>query len=202
METPRFLLTAGASGSGKTLITCGILQALKNRGLNPASFKCGPDYIDPGMEHRIDLLKGDTLDRAYRRFFHPTVCTEAPEIMRSDKILRRPLHGFRMQRFSVQIQKPPLKHMLSAIHCKPVSISLPDCVQTAVKPLGNRNRLPHFNILRKIMIHQVLQFFRIIYPGKTHIRRLSFGVNTRIRSPCAVNARRKIRFRGMCPRKS
>ena len=47
METPRFLLTAGASGSGKTLITCGILQALKNRGLSPASFKCGPDYIDP-----------------------------------------------------------------------------------------------------------------------------------------------------------
>ena len=32
-------LTAGASGSGKTLITCGILQALKNRGLLNASFK-------------------------------------------------------------------------------------------------------------------------------------------------------------------
>ena len=48
------MLTAGASGSGKTLLTCGILQALKNRGLNPASFKCGPDYIDP-MFHRAVL---------------------------------------------------------------------------------------------------------------------------------------------------
>ena len=39
MEVPRFLLCAGASGSGKTLITCGILQVLKNRGLQVASFK-------------------------------------------------------------------------------------------------------------------------------------------------------------------
>ena len=32
MKIPRILLTAPASGSGKTLITCGILQALVNRG--------------------------------------------------------------------------------------------------------------------------------------------------------------------------
>ena len=42
MKIPRFLLTAGASGSGKTLVTCGILQAFKNRGLDVVSFKCGP----------------------------------------------------------------------------------------------------------------------------------------------------------------
>ena len=42
---PRFLLGAPASGSGKTLITCGILQALQARGKAVASFKCGPDYI-------------------------------------------------------------------------------------------------------------------------------------------------------------
>ena len=28
MDIPRILLAAGASGSGKTLITCGLLQAL------------------------------------------------------------------------------------------------------------------------------------------------------------------------------
>ena len=51
---PRILLTAPASGSGKTLITCGILQALVNREMKVASFKCGPDYIDP-MFHKYVL---------------------------------------------------------------------------------------------------------------------------------------------------
>lgn len=51
MKLPRVMLAAPASGSGKTLITCGLLQALVNRQLNMVSFKCGPDYIDP-MFHR------------------------------------------------------------------------------------------------------------------------------------------------------
>ena len=50
---PRFLLGAPASGSGKTLITCGILQALQARGKAVASFKCGPDYIDPMFHQRL-----------------------------------------------------------------------------------------------------------------------------------------------------
>lgn len=41
MKIPRILLAAGASGSGKTLITCGLLQAMKNRGIQTDSFKCG-----------------------------------------------------------------------------------------------------------------------------------------------------------------
>ena len=39
MDIPRILLAAGASGSGKTLITCGLLQALFNRKMKVASFK-------------------------------------------------------------------------------------------------------------------------------------------------------------------
>ena len=70
---PRLLLTAASSGSGKTMITCGILKALKNRGLNCAAFKCGPDYIDP-MFHRqvlgvpsrnLDLFFSDEATAAY-----------------------------------------------------------------------------------------------------------------------------------------
>ena len=52
--TPRILLAAASSGSGKTMITCGLLEAWKQRGLRLASFKCGPDYIDP-MFHRSVL---------------------------------------------------------------------------------------------------------------------------------------------------
>ena len=53
MDIPRILLAAGASGSGKTLITCGLLQALVNRKMKVASFKCGPDYIDPMFHSRV-----------------------------------------------------------------------------------------------------------------------------------------------------
>lgn len=62
MKIPRILLTAGASGSGKTLITCGLLQVLTNRGISTASFKCGPDYIDPMFHSRVIGTKSRNLD--------------------------------------------------------------------------------------------------------------------------------------------
>lgn len=58
----RIMLAAGASGSGKTLVTCGILQALSARGLRVASFKCGPDYIDPMFHARVIGTKSCNLD--------------------------------------------------------------------------------------------------------------------------------------------
>ena len=50
----RILIGAPGSGSGKTLITCGLLTLLKERGITCRSYKCGPDYIDP-MFHRAVL---------------------------------------------------------------------------------------------------------------------------------------------------
>ena len=62
MSNPRLLIAAAASGSGKTLITCGLLQALKNRGMDISSFKCGPDYIDPMFHEKILGKKSYNLD--------------------------------------------------------------------------------------------------------------------------------------------
>ncbi len=61
-EFPRFMIAAGASGSGKTMITCGLLQALMNRGLSVSSFKCGPDYIDPMFHEKVIHTKSRNLD--------------------------------------------------------------------------------------------------------------------------------------------
>ena len=62
MKLPRILITAISSGSGKTTITCGILQALKNRGLKVSAFKCGPDYIDPMFHKTVLELPSKNLD--------------------------------------------------------------------------------------------------------------------------------------------
>lgn len=53
MHNPRFMIAAPGSGSGKTMVTCGILEALIQRGLRAASFKCGPDYIDPMFHTKV-----------------------------------------------------------------------------------------------------------------------------------------------------
>ena len=56
------MLAAPSSGSGKTMITCGILQSFVNRGLSPASFKCGPDYIDPMFHTKVIGARSRNLD--------------------------------------------------------------------------------------------------------------------------------------------
>ena len=50
--TPGILIAAPRSGSGKTVITLGLLRALKRQGVCVQSYKCGPDYIDTGY-HRL-----------------------------------------------------------------------------------------------------------------------------------------------------
>jgi len=55
-DIPRIVIAGTHSGAGKSTITMGLLMALKERGLNPQSFKVGPDYLDP-MHHTLVLGK-------------------------------------------------------------------------------------------------------------------------------------------------
>ena len=65
-STMKIMIAAPASGSGKTMITCALLELmeeyLKPHGRQVKAFKCGPDYIDPLFHREIIGLNSRNLD--------------------------------------------------------------------------------------------------------------------------------------------
>ena len=62
MKLRRIMIAAPKSGSGKTTVTCALLQLLKEQGQQVFSYKCGPDYIDPMFHKTVLQIPSKNLD--------------------------------------------------------------------------------------------------------------------------------------------
>jgi len=75
MGTPRILIAGLCGGSGKTLVSLGLLAAWRKSGRRPAPFKKGPDYIDaawlsmaaerPCRNLDLFLMSPPTIERSF-----------------------------------------------------------------------------------------------------------------------------------------
>ncbi|MDO9405909.1 MAG: cobyrinate a,c-diamide synthase [Polaromonas sp.] len=57
---PAILVSAPASGQGKTTVACALARLHSRRGLKVRVFKCGPDFLDP---YWLSLASGSTVDQ-------------------------------------------------------------------------------------------------------------------------------------------
>ena len=62
MSAPGIIVAAPNSGAGKTTVTLALLRALRRQGVAVASFKVGPDFIDPVFHERASGRPCPNLD--------------------------------------------------------------------------------------------------------------------------------------------
>jgi len=60
--TPTCIISGTSSGSGKTTVALGLMAAFKEKGYAVQPFKCGPDFIDPGLHGLITGKVSRNLD--------------------------------------------------------------------------------------------------------------------------------------------
>ena len=112
-QTARILIAAPKSGSGKTTVTCGIIAALKKRGLCVTSFKCGPDYIDPMFHRQVLGVRTGNLDT----FFTEDAVTR--ELLRQERILRSAGKGTaRKKEIRLMVTETAMLSPYSAFRCR------------------------------------------------------------------------------------
>jgi cobyrinic acid a,c-diamide synthase len=59
---PSFVVSGTASNSGKTTVTLGLMAAYSQMGYAVQPFKCGPDFIDPGLHGLVTGIVSRNLD--------------------------------------------------------------------------------------------------------------------------------------------
>ncbi len=62
MSPPGLVVAAARSGSGKTVVTLGLMRALTRQGVRVAGLKNGPDYIDPAFHEAATGLPSFNID--------------------------------------------------------------------------------------------------------------------------------------------
>ncbi len=88
---PRIIISGLSGDSGKTVVACGLLASLKDRGIKVTGFKKGPDYIDAAWLNLSSGLPARNLDtymmgfEKVKRSFLKNACSDGINIIEGNR---------------------------------------------------------------------------------------------------------------------